>query len=51
MKKDENFSSPNKADSKILATLLEGAGLAFDIQKCFNFLKLIMVVLNNKGKM
>ena len=39
------------AESKILATLLQGAGLAFDIQKCFNFLKFIMVVLDNKGKM
>ena len=28
-----------------LATLLEGAGLAFDIQKCSNFQKSIMVVL------
>ena len=28
-----------------LATLLEGAGLAFDFQKCSNFPKPIMVVL------
>ena len=28
-----------------LATLLEGAGLAFDIQKCLKFQKFIMVVL------
>ena len=28
-----------------LATLLEGAGLAFDIQKCSKFQKSIMVVL------
>ena len=28
-----------------LATLIEGVGLAFDIQKCSNFQKLIMVVL------
>ena len=28
-----------------LATLLEGASLAFDIQKCLKFQKYIMVVL------
>ena len=34
-----------------LATLLEGASLAFDIQKCLKFQKLIMVVLKLWSKL
>ena len=42
------FNARFKENYRGLATLLEGAGLAFDIPKCLKFQKLIMVVVNIK---
>ena len=45
LQRGRGFIKIKKVISRRLAALLEGAGLAFDIQKCSKFQKSIMVVL------